>query len=138
MKTEKLISLGKIFAIAILILGVIHNVATFTPLIRSGLTCLAPGDFKAVMFLSLICGSSFILSGIVLVLLLKKVEQFKFLSSPILVIGVFLAISGILSVVFMFDNPFAWISFVLNSSMLIISIGLKFKVAERGTFHTGI
>lgn len=131
MKTNKLISLGKIFAIAILILGIIHDIATFTPLIKGGLACLTPDDLNAMIYMSLICGTSFILSGLILVLLLKKVEQFVFLSSPILLIGVFLAISGIFSIVYMFDNPFAWIALLLNLSMFIITIGLKLKLDSK-------
>jgi hypothetical protein len=131
MKTNKLISLGKIFAIAILILGVIHDVATFTPLIKGGLACLTPGDLNAMIYMSLICGTSFILSGLVLLLLLKKVEQFSFLTSTILLIGVFLALSGILSVVYMFDNPFAWLALLLNLIMFVITIGLKMKLVNK-------
>jgi hypothetical protein len=128
MKINKLISLGKIFAIAVLILGIIHAIATFTPLIKGGLACLTLGDLNAMIYMSLICGVSFILSEAVLIELLKKVEQFTFLSSSIFLIGVFLAISGILSVVYMFDNPFAWIALLLNLSMFTITIGLKLKL----------
>jgi len=131
MKTKKLISIGKSTAVAILILGIIHDIATFTPLIKGGLACLTPGDLNAMIYMSLICGSSFILSGVVLILLLKKVEQFAFLLSTILLIGVFLAISGILSIVYMFDNPFAWIALLLNLSMFIITIGLKLKLDNK-------
>lgn len=128
MKTNKLISLGKLFAIAILILGIIHDIATFTPLIKGGLACLNPGNLNAMIYMSLICGTSFILSGLILVLLLKKVEQFNFLSLTILLIGVFLALSGILAVVYMFNNPFAWLALILNLSMFILTIGLKMKL----------
>ena len=131
MKTNKLISLGKILAIAILILGIIHDIATFTPLIKGVLTCLPSGDLNAMIYMSLICGSSFILSGLILVLLLKKVEQFAFLLSPILLIGVFLAISGFLSIVYMFDNPFAWIALLLNICMFFIVIGLKINLDKK-------
>lgn len=131
MKTNKLISLGKVFAIAILVLGIIHDVATFTPLIKGGLACLTPDNLNAMIYMSLICGTSFIFSGLILVLLLKKVEQFDFLSSPILLIGIFLAISGILSIVYMFDNPFAWIALLLNLSVFIIIVGLKLKLNNK-------
>ncbi len=131
MKISKLISLGKILAFAILILGIIHDIATFTPLIKGGLGCLSSGDLKAMIYMSLICGTSFILSGAILILLLKKVEQFVFLTSTILLIGVFLAVSGVLSIVYMFDNPFAWIALVLNLSMFIITIGLRSKLENK-------
>ena len=125
MKTNKLISLGKAFAIAILILGIIHDIATFTPLIKTGLECLSPADLNAIIYMSLMCGTSFIISGIVLILLLRKLEQNPFLTSIIMAIGIFLALAGILSIVFMFDNPFAWASLLLNVSVLLIATALK-------------
>lgn len=125
MKTNKLISLGKAFAIAILILGIIHDIATFTPLIKTGLECLSPADLNAIIYMSLMCGTSFIISGIVLILLLRKLEQIRFLTSIIMAIGIFLALAGILSIVFMFDNPFAWASLLLNVSVLLIATALK-------------
>ncbi|HBG87731.1 MAG TPA: hypothetical protein DDW62_09300 [Marinilabiliaceae bacterium] len=125
MKTNKLTSLGKAFAIAILILGIIHDIATFTPLIKTGLECLSPADLNAIIYMSLMCGTSFIISGIVLILLLRKLEQNPFLTSIIMAIGIFLALAGILSIVFMFDNPFAWASLLLNVSMLLIATALK-------------
>lgn len=76
MKTDKLISIGISTAIAILILGIIHDIATFTPLIKGGLSCLTPDNLRAMIYMSLICGTSFILSGLLLIMLLKKLEQF--------------------------------------------------------------
>lgn len=125
MKTNKLISLGKAFAIAVLILGIIHDIATFTPLIKTGLECLSPADLNAIIYMSLMCGTSFIISGIVLILLLRKLEQNPFLTSIIMAIGIFLALAGILSIVFMFDNPFAWASLLLNVNVLLIATALK-------------
>lgn len=125
MKTNKLISLGKAFAIAVLILGIIHDIATFTPLIKTGLECLSPADLNAIIYMSLMCGTSFIISGIVLILLLRKLEQIRFLTSIIMAIGIFLALAGILSIVFMFDNPFAWASLLLNVNVLLIATALK-------------
>lgn len=131
MKTEQMVSLGKILSIAIMVLGIIHDVATFTPLIKGSLVSLEPESLKAMLYMSLMCGTSLILSGIVLLLLLKQVEQHVFLTSLILVIGVFLAVNGILSVVYMFGNPFAWIALLLNLSMFFITISLKTKLAKK-------
>lgn len=126
--SQKMIYLGRKVAIAIITLGIIHDVATFTPLITGGLTCLSPNDYNAMIYMSLICGTSFILSGTILIILLKKVEEFTFLSSTILLIGGFLAASGILSTIYMYGNPFAWIALVLNLSMFTLTIGLKLKL----------
>lgn len=131
MKTKRMLSLGRMLSIAIIVLGVIHDVATFTPLIKGGLACLDNGNLKAMLYMSLICGTSLILAGIVLILLLRKVEQHTFLTSSVLVIGVFLALNGVLAVVYMFDNPFAWIALLLNISMFFIAGGLKIKLDKK-------
>ena len=125
MKTKTIINSGKILAIAILILGVIHDVATFTPLIKGELSCLSPANLNAMLYMSLICGTSLILSGILIYMLLKKVKEFVFLTTIILIIAIFLAINGMLAVLFMLDNPFAWITLILNLSLLVISVRLK-------------
>lgn len=125
MTTRVLIVVGKIIATAILILGIIHDIATFTPLIRDGLICLSLKDLNAVVYLSLICGSSFILCGFLLLVLLNKIDQYYFLILPIIVIGVFLLLCGLLSIVYMKDNPFAWIALILNLCMFGITITLK-------------
>ena len=130
MKFNRLISLGKSLSIAILVLGVIHDIATFTPLIAGGLGCLASGDLKAMIYMSLVCGTSFILSGLVLNSLLGKVEQYVFLTIIILIIGTFLAASGVLSVIYMFDNPFAWVALLLNMGVFIVAIGLRSKLGK--------
>jgi hypothetical protein len=125
MGNTKLISTGKTIAIAILLLGIVHDVATFTPLIQSGLETLDVANLNAIIYMSLICGSSLVLSGLLLIMFFKKVQEFPFLKSQILIIGVFLAINGILSVIYMFDNPFAWISLLLNLSIFLVAVRLK-------------
>ena len=125
MKTKTIINSGKILAIATLILGVIHDVATFTPLIKGELSCLNPANLNAMLYMSLICGTSLILSGILIYMLLKKVKEFVFLTTIILIIAIFLALNGMLAVLFMLDNPFAWITLILNLSLLVISVRLK-------------
>lgn len=125
MKGRKLISIGKIIAMAIVILGIIHDISTFTPLIKDGLACLTPDNLRATIFMSLICGTSFILCGLLIIILFRRIEQFTFLIVPVFAIGVFLAISGVLSVVYMVENPFAWIMLILNLSMFGIIIKLR-------------
>lgn len=130
MRINKLISIGKWTSVAILVLGIIHDIATFTPLIKGGLSCLSPDNLSAMMYMSLICGTSFILSGLLLLTLLKKIEQFPFLVAPIMIIGSFLAVSCVLSMVYMYENPFAWIAFVLNTIMFGVALRLKIKLSK--------
>ncbi|WP_303180314.1 hypothetical protein [uncultured Butyricimonas sp.] len=107
MKIE-LVPASKILSIMIVCLGVIHEIATFTPLVQDGLECLSRSDFNSVIYMSLMCGASLVLSGWLLLLLLPKNVTHTFLAYPILLISIFVLINGIVSVVFMVDNPFAW------------------------------
>ena len=119
MKIE-LVPASKILSIMIVCLGVIHEIATFTPLVQDGLECLSRSDFNSVIYMSLMCGASLVLSGWLLLLLLPKNVTHTFLAYPILLISIFVLINGIVSVVFMVDNPFVW--FVLVSGLLITII----------------
>lgn len=103
-------------------MGVIHEIATFTPLIQDGLESLSKSNFYVMMYMSLVCGASLILSGWLLLLLLKKNETHTFLSFPILLISIFVLINGIASIILMADNPFAWIVFGLGLSITGITI----------------
>lgn len=107
MKIE-LVPASKILSIMIVCLGVIHEIATFTPLVQDGLECLSRSDFNSVIYMSLMCGASLVLSGWLLLLLLPKNVTHTFIAYPILLISIFVLINGIVSVVFMVDNPFAW------------------------------
>lgn len=124
MKT-KLVSIGKILSIVIICLGSIHEIATFTPLIQDGVECLSESNFNAMIYTSLMCGASLILSGWLLLLLLKKTETYSFLTCPILIISIFVLIDGIAAITFMVDNPFSWIVLALGLSITIISIKLR-------------
>ena len=108
MKIE-LVPASKILSIAIVCLGVIHEIATFTPLVQDGLECLSRSDFNSVIYMSLMCGASLVLSGWLLLLLLPKNVTHAFLVYPILLISIFVLI-----------NPFAWL--VLVSGLLITII----------------
>ena len=119
MKIE-LVPASKILSIMRVCLGVIHEIATFTPLVQDGLECLSRSDFNSVIYMSLMCGASLVLSGWLLLLLLPKNVTHTFIAYPILLISIFVLINGIVSVVFMVDNPFAW--FVLVSGLLITII----------------
>lgn len=121
----KLVSIVKILSVIIMCIGTIHEVATYTPLIQDGLECLSEDNHKAMMYMSLMCGASLILSGGLLLLLLKKIEIYSFLACPILVISVFVLMNGILSIIFMFENPFAWMVFALGLTITVVSLKLR-------------
>lgn len=127
---KKLIRISNYIAISILIMGIIHNIATFTPLIQDGLEGLSKSNLHAMTYMSLMCGTSLILSGLLLIILLKKVEQYRFLNSTILLISYFVLVNGIAAVAYMFDNPFAWVILVLGISM----VGISFRIKKMNIF----
>lgn len=122
MKEKTTLFIGKLLAIGILTLGIIHDAATFTPLIKDGLSRLDNENLNAVTYISLMCGTSLILCGIILLQLLEKVSKHPFLQPTVLAIGIFLISNGFLSVFYMPNNPFAWIALLLNSGMFVTII----------------
>lgn len=120
-----LISVGKSLAIAIALLGIVHNIATFTPLIREGLGCLSNDTLRLVTYISLMCGTALIISGLVLFALLNKLEDYPVLALPILLAAGFSFLSGVLAVVYMTYNPFAWLNLLLGAVVFGITIRLK-------------
>ena len=130
MSIAKLISTGKILAIAVLVLGIIHDIATFTPLLQYGLSCLTTLDLNAVIYMSLVCGTSLVLSGLLIYVQLGKIEAYPFLASSIMILGIFLALTGVFSVFFMFQNPFAWIALILNVSIFVVINRIRQLIAK--------
>lgn len=128
MQVRKLISVSKAVATAIVILGIIHDVATFTPLIGEGLECLDKENMNAMTYMSLMCGTSLILSGLLLISLLKKWRQHRFLNYPILLTSCFVFLNSILALIYMLFNPFAWITFILGATMFFMTNILKKKI----------
>jgi hypothetical protein len=123
----KTIKIGKTIAIAIAVLGGIHNIATFTPIIKGTLSCLPTGILKFVLYANIMCGSFFIITGIMMFMLFNKYENNSFLIKPISILTCFLLISGILLIIFsenIFDNPFAVISVLLDIAVFGINISL--------------
>lgn len=137
MKNDRIISTGRGLAYLIIVLGLIHEVATFSPLIKGGLLCLSSENLNAMLYMSLMCGASLILSGVIILLLLQQIGKYLFISTILLVIGCFLAINGFLSVYFMFNNPFAWVAFILNIWMFCISVVLRNRFMK-SVFKTSI
>jgi len=112
----------KILAGAILAMGIIHNTATFTPLIQKGLDVLPEGKQKALIYMSLMCGTLLITCGAVALSLANKVKEYDFLKVPYNIIVFVTALSGCLAAYSMPHNPFAWVLFALTTAFAIDNI----------------
>lgn len=69
----------KATAIGVIAMGIIHIIATFTPLITSGFDVFAIGKQHAITYFSLMCGTLLIFGGVMAFLLNDKVKKHSFL-----------------------------------------------------------
>jgi hypothetical protein len=115
------IALARLLSFAVLVMGLIHVGATFTPLIQAPFAALDADGLKAATFMSFLCGGFFILSGWLALMLLSKANAYRFLTRPLLVIAVFDAVGGVLAASYMLHNPFAWIILILTGAALGVS-----------------
>jgi general stress protein 26 len=121
----------RIFAMALATMGVIHIVATFTPLINGGLELLSPAKQQAMIYMSLMCGMLLIVCGLLIAMLHKKVKEHPFLRRPYMLIYGALSVDGIAAVAFMPHNPFAWLVFILICCLVI----LFFTMTKRNKYN---
>lgn len=112
----------KILAGSEVAMGVIHCIATFTPVIAGGLEVLAPGKQQAVTYFSLMCGTLLMLGGTLVFLLNDKIKEYRFLQLPYkLTIGT-LFLNGILAASLMPANPCAWLILALGVLLTLFSL----------------
>ena len=112
-------------AIVVMLFGVLHCTASFTPGIQEGLGRLAPGTFRAVPFFDFITGGLLFVLGLGLLVMFGKAERKSALDTPILIVGTLVAVCGILSVAFVYRNPFSWMTAILGLAVFIDSLCLK-------------
>ena len=106
-------------SIGIMLMGLIHIVATFTPLIADKLAMLPEEAEDAFTYFSLACGTLLIMGGGVTFDLSGKVKEHHHVRRLYIFVLAILAIDGVLAVCFMPHNPCAWIIFALT-------VGLSF------------
>lgn len=112
----------RIIAILIVMMGIIHLAATFTPVIGGKLALLPDGAQGAFTYFSLMCGALLVLGGCVLFTLSGKIADYPFTRVPYMLTLVIMSIDGALAVCYMHHNPFAWVIFVLTMGLLYVSL----------------
>ena len=100
-------------SIGIMLMGAIHIVATFTPLIADKLALLPDSAQDAFTYFSLMCGALLILGGGVTYTLSGMIREYAFVQKPYMMVLTILNINGILAVCYMQGNPFAWAIFAM-------------------------
>ncbi len=128
---NRLIATGRILAILTILIGIVHEVMTFHPMIAEGFTGLDAAWQQTFTYFSLGCGGLLILCGVLFLMLLGRVERHEFLAAPLVVIGIFALGDGILAVWFMLDNPFGWVVFALGIGLFVVSMLIRSKHKRR-------
>jgi hypothetical protein len=115
-----------IVAIVVILLGIIHNIATFTPIIETGFECVSAENHMTLVFFSLGTGSATLMSGLMLILLGKalQVGAKKIRGAMYLTVFFLLFIAGV-AVVCGTKNPFAYIMLLLAVLEIIIVFNLR-------------
>lgn len=119
MKTNKL---TKVLAYGLMVMGVVHVIATFTPVIAGKLEPLNESGRLAFTYMSLMCGTMLVLGGSVVSMLTDKVREHSFLRQPYILTILLLAIDGIMASCMMPHNPCAWVILVLALPLLGINL----------------
>lgn len=114
--------LVKTLAVAIAVMGVVHIIATFTPLIDEGLENLTQAKHNAMTYMSLMCGTLLIVCGLLVFTFHSIVMEHSFLKTPYRIIVLALTANAITAVAYMPHNPFAWIVFVLIASLVGLAL----------------
>ena len=114
----------KFLSACVMIMGVVHQTATFLPVISDKLALLPESAQGAFLCFSLMCGAMLILSGGVIFILSGKIKEYQFAKKTYLLALVLLVADGSLSISCMSRNPFAWVIFALAVALLFVSVNL--------------
>lgn len=114
-----MMKVSKILSICVAVMGLVHIVATFTPLIANKLSMLEESAQGAFVYFSLMCGALLLVGGLVCFMIADKVSEYQFLRKPYSLLLSSIAIDGILAVCYMPHNPFAWTVFVLAVALTV-------------------
>lgn len=130
MNNSNIIAAGRMISIALVLLGIIICVATFT-YFREKLTILDPATLNEALYSNLVSGVAMLLCGLLLAVMFPKAERYPVLSTPVLILGIFVLIDGISAVCFMPHNPFTWIMALICIPMFITTLCLKINLAAK-------
>jgi len=119
MKTKKI---TKALAYGLMAMGIVHIIATFTPVIAGKLEPLNESARLAFTYMSLMCGMMLVLGGSIVTMLAEKVEEHPSVRRPYMLTLLLLAIDGILAACMMPHNPCAWVILVLALPLLGINL----------------
>jgi len=121
---KKLMSWINATSIALIVLGVIHLIATImvVPMFQN----LVKEQFSVFIFMYLATGLGTILPGLISKLQVRELkEKNKRAWMTLLICSIYTVIFGTGGIIFMTDNPFAYLGFIIGISLLIPTLLIK-------------
>jgi len=121
---KKLMSWINATSIALIVLGVIHLIATImvVPMFQN----LVKEQFSVFIFMYLATGLGTILPGLISKLQVRELkEKNKRAWMTLLICSIYTVIFGTGGIFFMTDNPFAYLGFIIGISLLIPTLLIK-------------
>lgn len=115
-----MMKLPRFLSLLIALMGIVHIAATFSPLIGGKLAGLDAGTYRAMIYMSLMCGFLLVALGAFLWYSLGKLAECPALIFPMRVAAALLLIDGAAAVCFMPHNPFAWTVGVLCAAEFVL------------------
>lgn len=112
----------KILSMGIMLMGMVHLAATFTPLMADKLALLPEETQDAFTFFSLACGALLILGGYVTYMWAEQSGKCLSARKPYIFTLAILSVDGVLAVYYMPHNPFAWIIFALTVGQMFANV----------------
>ena len=114
------VTLAKLLSAGLMLMGIVHMSATFSPIIAGKLEMLDEAGRRAFTYMSLMCGALLVVGGMVAYMLSDKTNEYRFLRMPYLIVLSTLCVDGLLAVMLMPHNPCAWTILALSIPLLAI------------------
>jgi len=117
-----------IVGVIVILLGIIHNIATFTPIIETGFECVPAESHLTLVFFSLGTGTATLMSGILIIMLGNAIKAgAKKVRGALHLTVSFLLFISVVAVICGTKNPFAYIMLIIAISEIIIVYNLRQK-----------
>jgi hypothetical protein len=122
MNTSNIVAAGKMLAIALILIGIVVCVTTFL-YSDEKLEALDQTTKHKLFYSNIVSG----LSSIALIMMLPRAPRNRVLANPILIIGIFVLLAGVVPFCIIPRNPLTWIMVFECIPMFITTLCLPSK-----------
>lgn len=136
MNRQNIISAGRMMAIVVALLGAMYCGTALAPLVVgsgdgiAGAQVLQPGMFGIAPVWNLLSGAVLIVLGLVMMPSFGRAERHPALATVILVAASLTALLGVVSVAFVWLNPFSWMTAIVGLAIFIDALCLKINLSR--------